>query len=59
MMPFDFPPRSTWCDESIQVNLLADGIDNGDIAEWAKEVEGRILELWVRLEGQETFEIRP
>jgi hypothetical protein len=41
------------------VNLLADGIDNGDIAEWAKEVEGRILEQWVRLEGQETFEIRP
>jgi putative transposase len=28
--------------------ILADGIDNGDIAEWAKRIGGWILELVVR-----------
>jgi putative transposase len=36
---------------------MADGIDNGGSAEWAKEVGGWILELDVRLEGQKKFEI--
>ncbi len=39
--------------------ILADGIDNGGIAEWAKEVGGWILELVVRPEGQTKFEVRP
>src|SRR6516165_7914423 len=33
--------------------ILADGIDNGGIAEWAKEIGGWILELVVRPEPKE------
>ncbi|HMB08557.1 MAG TPA: transposase [Isosphaeraceae bacterium] len=36
---------------------MADGIDNGGGAEWAREVGGWILELVVRLEGQRKFEV--
>jgi putative transposase len=39
--------------------ILADGIYNGGIAEWAKEVGGWILELVVRPEGQTKFEVLP
>jgi putative transposase len=39
--------------------ILADGIYNGGIAEWAKEVGGWILELVVRPEGQKKFEVLP
>src|SRR5512135_3046155 len=37
--------------------ILADGIYNGGIAEWAREVGGWILELVVRPEGQKKFEV--
>jgi putative transposase len=39
--------------------ILADGIYNGGIAEWAKELGGWILELVVRPEGQTKFEVLP
>jgi putative transposase len=39
--------------------ILADGISNGGIAEWAEEVGGGIRELVVRPEGQTTFEVLP
>ncbi|MGE5755357.1 MAG: IS5 family transposase, partial [Planctomycetaceae bacterium] len=39
--------------------ILADGIYNGGIAEWAKQVGGWILELVVRPEGQTKFEVLP
>jgi putative transposase len=39
--------------------ILADGIYNGGIAEWAKQVGGWILELVVRPEGQKKFEVLP
>jgi putative transposase len=39
--------------------ILADGIYNGGIAEWAKEVGGWILELVVRPAGQKKFEVLP
>jgi putative transposase len=39
--------------------ILADGIDNGGIAEWAKEVGGWILELVIRPEGQKKFAVLP
>ena len=39
--------------------ILADGIYNGGIAEWAEEVGGWILELVVRPEGQTKFEVLP
>ncbi len=37
--------------------VLADGIYNGDIAEWAQGIGGWILELVVRPEGSEGFEV--
>ena len=37
--------------------ILADGIYNGRIAEWAKEVGGWILELVVRPEGEREFKV--
>jgi putative transposase len=37
--------------------ILADGISNGGIAEWAKELGGWLLELVVRPEGQRKFEV--
>jgi putative transposase len=37
--------------------ILADGIYNGGIAEWAKEVGGWILELVVRPEGEKEFKV--
>ena len=39
--------------------ILADGIYNGGIAEWAKEVGGGILELVIRPEGQKKFAVLP
>ena len=43
--------------------ILADGIYNGGIAEWAQEVGGWILELVVRPKGEEgekkKFEVLP
>ena len=39
--------------------IVADGIYNGGIAEWAREVGGWILELVVRPEGQKKFEVVP
>jgi len=39
--------------------ILADGIYNGGIAEWAEAVGGWILELVVRPEGQTKFEVLP
>jgi putative transposase len=39
--------------------ILADGIDNGGMAEWATEGGGGILELVVRPEGQTKFEVLP
>ena len=39
--------------------ILADGIYNGGMAEWAKEGGGGILELVVRPEGQTKFEVLP
>jgi putative transposase len=39
--------------------ILADGIYNGGIAEWAKELGGWILELVVRPEGPTKFEVLP
>jgi putative transposase len=37
--------------------ILADGISNGGIAEWAKEIGGWILELVVRPKGQRKFKV--
>jgi putative transposase len=37
--------------------ILADGIYNGGIAEWAKEIGGWILELVVRPKGQRKFKV--
>jgi putative transposase len=37
--------------------ILADGIYNGGIAEWAKELGGWILELVVRPEGETKFKV--
>src|SRR6478672_5664715 len=37
--------------------VLADGIYNGGIAEWAKELGGWIFELVVRPEGEKKFEV--
>jgi putative transposase len=37
--------------------ILADGIYNGGIAEWAKEVGGWILELVMRPEGEKEFKV--
>jgi putative transposase len=39
--------------------ILADGIYTGDIAAWAKEVGGWILELVVRPEGEKGFQVLP
>ena len=39
--------------------ILADGISNGGMADWAKEGGGGILELVVRPEGQTKFEVLP
>ena len=39
--------------------ILADGIYNGGIAEWAKELGGWSVELVVRPEGQTKFEVLP
>ena len=37
--------------------ILTDGIYNGGIAEWAKEVGGWILEMVVRPDGEEEFKV--
>ena len=37
--------------------ILTDGIYNGGIAEWAREVGGWILEMVVRPEGEEEFKV--
>jgi putative transposase len=37
--------------------ILADGIYNGGIAEWAKELGGWIFELVIRPEGEKKFEV--
>jgi putative transposase len=37
--------------------ILTDGIYNGGIVEWAKEVGGWILEMVVRPEGEEEFKV--
>ena len=39
--------------------ILADGIYNGGIAEWAAELGGWIFELVIRPEGQKKFEVLP
>ena len=39
--------------------ILADGIYNGGIAEWAAELGGWIFELVIRPEGHKKFEVLP